>query len=169
MKRIPEVAVNILSHIDVYINQLEDVDYSKPLPLLSDATIGGHTRHIIDGFLCLMNQQESGVISYDKRERNKQLETDTQYVSEKLTEIRLFLRSLENNRSCGFEIKYEDQTFLTDSTLSREIAHNIEHVIHHLAIIKIALMAYYKDVNLPREFGVAPSTLRYWEANLIDQ
>jgi len=167
MNKIPQVAANILGHIDLYLDQLEDADYGKPLPLLSDASIGGHTRHVMDGFICLMKQEQSGVISYDKRERNHQLETDTKYAKEKLEEIRSFMSGMNDECDCVFEINYEDQLFRTNSTFTREIVHNIEHVIHHLAIIKIALLAYHKDVKLPPEFGVAPSTLRYWEEILV--
>ncbi|MCP4121013.1 MAG: DinB family protein [Bacteroidetes bacterium] len=169
MKKNSEVAINILSHIDIYLDQIDDAKYGKPLPLLSDASIGGHTRHAMDGFLCIMKQHECGVISYDKRERNKQLEVDTSSAKKKINEIKDFLRSLNENCTCGFEINYENQSFTTDSTIKREIVHNIEHVIHHLAIVKIAILAYHDNVKLPPEFGVAPSTLLYWQKNLVQR
>ncbi|MDX1476670.1 MAG: hypothetical protein R3301_03155 [Saprospiraceae bacterium] len=48
-----------------------------------------------------------------------------------------------------------------DSSLERELIYNIEHTIHHLAIIKIGLAIIAPDIPLPAHFGVAPSTVKY--------
>lgn len=168
MQAITDVVSEVLSHIDLYLDKLSDDDYGKPLPLLSEASIGGHTRHILDGFLCLMRQQDCGVISYDKRERDKNIEVSTSYAKNKLNEIRDYIRTLDRNGAFEFEVKYADQLFRTASSLEREVIHNIEHVIHHLAIVKIALLSYHDDIVLPKEFGVAPSTLRYWEKTAVE-
>jgi hypothetical protein len=167
MQAITDVAGEVLSHIDLYLDKLPDSDYSKPLPLLSDASIGAHTRHILDGFLCLMRQQSGGVISYDKRERDRNIEISTACARQKLDEIRQFILGLDGGGEFEFEVSYADRLFRTSSSMKREIIHNIEHVIHHLAIIKIALLAYHEEIVLPVQFGVAPSTLRYWESRRV--
>ncbi|MBK7681685.1 MAG: hypothetical protein IPJ26_04015 [Bacteroidetes bacterium] len=48
-----------------------------------------------------------------------------------------------------------------NSTYKRELAYNIEHAIHHMAIIKIAIENAYSDIVLDKAFGVAPSTIRF--------
>ncbi len=163
MKGLLTVASEVLSHIDIYLSVLDNEDYSKPLPLLSNASIGGHTRHILDGFLCLMKQQDCDCISYDLRERDKKIEVEVKYAKVTLGEIKKFLETLEENDSYQFEVNYAQHKFRTESSLQREIIHNIEHVIHHLAIVKIALLHYHPEIKVPKAFGVAPSTLRYWE------
>ena len=46
------------------------------------------------------------------------------------------------------------------SSLARELQFLTSHTIHHFAVIALILRAM--DVEVDREFGVAPSTLRYW-------
>jgi len=48
-----------------------------------------------------------------------------------------------------------------NSSYFRELQYNIEHAIHHMAIIKIAIGACFTEVELPANFGVAYSTVRY--------
>lgn len=163
MAELKEIASTVLSHVKIYLEQLSDEDYSKPLPLLSDVSIGSHTRHVLDGFLCIIHQLETNRISYDKRERDLRLASDTSFALEKIASINLFINDLDLVRDCAFEATYSNKDFSTKSTLEREIIHNFEHVIHHLAIIKIALKHYFQSVEIPVEFGVAYSTLQYWE------
>jgi hypothetical protein len=47
---------------------------------LSSATIGEHTRHVIEMFQCLLNNYESGVVNYDERARDIVLQTDTNFI-----------------------------------------------------------------------------------------
>lgn len=132
--------------------------YTLPLPLLSGATIGEHTRHVIEFFQCVSNAFEDEEVDYAKRARNRKIETDKDYALGVLQNVttqlnvpnKAMMLCLENNG---------DSAVSVPSNLYREIAYNIEHAIHHMAIIKIGLMS----LNIPVDpnFGVAPSTLQY--------
>ena len=62
------------------------------------------------------------------------------------------------------EVSYaetEEASVRINSSVERELAYNIEHAIHHMAIIKIAVNTVFPRVQLPQNFGVAYSTVRY--------
>ena len=51
--------------------------YAAPCEALSNATIGQHTRHIIELYQCLIAGYGAGEINYDDRKRNTLYENDT--------------------------------------------------------------------------------------------
>ena len=42
----------------------------------------------------------------------------------------------------------------------REVAYNLEHTIHHMALIKVGICEF-TDILVPEGFGVAASTIKY--------
>jgi len=46
------------------------------------------------------------------------------------------------------------------SNYNREVLYNLEHCIHHQALIRVALIST-KEVVISEDFGVAPSTMQY--------
>ena len=70
-------------------------------------------------------------------------------------------RPLEKNDKklmlCTF---YNNEKLVIESTYYRELVYNIEHCIHHQAIIKIALLQFENKL-INEEFGVANSTIMY--------
>jgi hypothetical protein len=69
---------------------------------------------------------------------------------------------MDAERKCQLDCTEHGQdNLLVQSTIGRELIYNIEHTIHHLAIVKIALKSSIPGMHLPEHFGVAPSTIRY--------
>ena len=52
-----------------------------------NATIGQHVRHIVELFQCLENGYEKGIVNYELRKRDKNIETDKQLAIQLLHEI----------------------------------------------------------------------------------
>lgn len=147
--------------IEEMLEQLSSVQYIYPLPTLSGATIGQHVRHIIELFQCMNAGYENGIINYDNRIRNRELEENKLLAGQALVAIKtgLFKRNigllLETDLLC------EDETNLQIPTnYYRELLYNLEHTIHHMALIKAGLKEF-DFMQLPEEFGVAPSTINH--------
>lgn len=135
--------------------------YGTPCPVLSNATIGQHTRHIIELYLCLINGYERAVVSYDKRERDQRIENDATFAIEQLEFIQIHLEKPNKDIQMCYELNGEENLLV--SNYFREVMYNLEHAIHHHALIKIGI-EHFADMELPKSFGVAPSTLEYRKA-----
>lgn len=152
---------------EVYLHSIAPTAYREALPVLSQATIGQHTRHFIEFFQCLVkathadNQSEKCVLNYDLRRRDRQIEADPVYALQALKNIAKNFPQLAAERPLWLESKdYKiDTALLLPTTLERELLYNIEHTIHHFALIKIGLQEVAPEIQLPDHFGFAPSTV----------
>ena len=70
---------NSLEELVVLLDQLSDDDYTQQCLQLSNATIGEHTRHIIEMFQCLEHFYNTGIVNYDLRQRNNDIQTNTAF------------------------------------------------------------------------------------------
>lgn len=155
---------SILKQVEFVIEQIEEKDYTKPVDVFNNSTIGQHFRHTLEFFQCLMHGYKKGVVSYDKRNHDKRIENDKVLALQLITETCDFINSCDMGKPLTLEVNYElsgEGDVLVESNMAREITYNIEHAIHHMAIIKIGLKVICPYVELPYGFGVAVSTLRY--------
>ncbi len=145
--------------------ELLQVDlYIKPKHVLSGATIGQHIRHILEFYICLKKGVKSGTVSYDERERNILIETDMDYARVAIGSVIEFLSLLKEDQSLALKANYSDtseEQSIIQTSIYRELAYSLDHTVHHLAIVKIALLNEDDKFDLDDSFGVAPSTLRY--------
>jgi hypothetical protein len=147
-----------LNELKLLVSQLSNDDYVSPCKSLSNATIGEHTRHIIEMFQCLKNQYDFGVVNYDKRERNICIQTDTTAAIENIILIQKNLD--KKNKDIELLQVVDGEEVRIKSNYFRELLYNLEHCIHHQALIKVALLQY-ESVVIDPDFGVARSTILY--------
>ncbi len=139
--------------------------YSLVAPAPFDASIGQHFRHVVEHFQCLLQGAASGEVNYDARERNHHIETDVTYAVQTTADVMHKLQTwtkstLEQPCSTVSSLAYHtDSPTLLSSNLGRELAYCIGHAIHHFAIIR--LLCDQVGVEVPADFGYAPSTLKY--------
>lgn len=138
--------------------ELPDHCYTKCCESLSGATIGEHTRHIIELYQCLLKGYEKSEVSYDKRQRNRRIEKEVRYAIEQLENIQESLDQPNKEITVTYNLAGNETRL--DSNYLREVMYNLEHTIHHLALIKVAI-TQFSDLVLPDSFGVAPSTMQY--------
>lgn len=147
-----------LKELESFLTQLSKDDYTTPCFELSNATIGEHTRHIIEMFQCLENQYSSGTINYDIRKRDNKIQTDIDFAVFNIKNIS-FQLDKPNRKLKLLQIIHEEH-LLMDSNYNRELLYNLEHCVHHQALIKVAVL-HNESVKIDSNFGVAQSTINY--------
>jgi len=163
---IKEIAAQTLRDAQYYLQEIDPQVYAMPLELLFGASIGQHTRHFIEFYQCLLDQLVSAdrAVNYALRARDLRIEEDPEFASHQIDGICARLLTINGNMSCTLvcnEHLEEHSGITVPSNLEREVIYNIEHTIHHLAIIKIGLYAIAPRIALPAHFGVAPSTIQH--------
>lgn len=147
-----------LNELVSLLNQLSNDDFTTPCKGLSNSTIGEHTRHIIEMFQCLENQYESGVVNYDKRNRDHRIQTDTDFALQCISVVKNQLEK-ENKKIMLQQIVDSEELYI-ESNYFRELLYNLEHCIHHQALIKVAVLQC-EHLQIDEDFGVARSTIEY--------
>jgi hypothetical protein len=169
--KVCETSVQLLQDLKSAIDHLSANQYKQPIELLYNASVGQHCRHIIEFFQCLENQLATGKICYDLRKRQIELEENPKSALVAIDEIIEWIESVpvdcQLQLEVNNELENEEVKEKINSSLIRELLFNIEHAIHHMAIIKIGLRIQSPEIELPHHFGVAPSTIRYHRQQVV--
>ena len=147
-----------LDGLTTLLDQLSDETYSKSCEALSNSSIGEHTRHILEMFQCLEKSYDSAILNYDNRERNKKIETETKFAKQCILDVKAGLN--KENKIFYLEQMIDGLTFRIQTNYYRELLYNLEHCIHHQALIKVAVLQF-ENIFLNENFGVASSTIEY--------
>jgi hypothetical protein len=152
---------NVFVRLSETLKQLSQEQYIQPCDTLFKNTIGQHVRHIIELFQCLENGYEAGVVNYEKRKRDKTIENDKEFASQLLKEI--YNQLDRADKALTLEATYDDHSeapIRIETNFNREIAYNLEHTIHHMALIRVGINEV-SGIRLPDDFGVASSTVKH--------
>jgi hypothetical protein len=154
---IPSINNSLDELIDL-LEQLSEEEYSKSCFELSGASIGEHTRHIVEMFQCLNLNYDLGIVNYDKRERNALIQTKADFAVQMILDIK---NSIEKeNKKLELQQMIDGTAINIQSNYYRELLYNLEHCIHHQALIKVAILKC-ENVAVNENFGVARSTIEY--------
>lgn len=161
---IKQATVNVLSELKMILEVTDHNDYQMKLKIFSGSSIGMHTRHIIEFFQCLVSQSSSDVISYDNRQRKKRLEQEVLEAIKAIEKVINAIEKIKEDKKLNLRVNYStiSNSFSeVETTLFRELAYNLEHAIHHNALIRIGLNITSPQMIIPSSFGIAPSTIKY--------
>jgi hypothetical protein len=168
----PRSLSNAVQHVleqgRLFLDRAGNEAYARPLEGVFSGTLGAHYRHVLDHFLCLMDGIRTGEVNYDQRRRNPQLEISVEQARLVTESLVHEFRSLPEGiieRECivTYSVGYRDEpSEAVRSNVAREIMFCVGHAIHHYAILK--LLCAEVGVELPYEFGIAPSTLKHLES-----
>ena len=159
-----EAALNLLDQLKDSIKQTSDSDFSKPSKVLNGASIGQHVRHTLEFFLCLLDASGNAELDYDNRKHDKFIEQDKKLALSVLDDLSQFVSGQKDNFPINLTVNYDLEKELKSTIASnyfRELAYNIEHAIHHMALIKIGINEVCPYVRIDKSYGVASSTIRY--------
>ncbi len=154
-------SLNTLEQFKKILLQLPEDCYNAPCETLSNSSIGQHTRHVIELYLCLIYGYEEANISYDRRKRNPRIENEVLFAIEQIEFIQNELEKPDKPVKMTYELGGKENTI--NSNYYREVMYNLEHAIHHHALIKVGIQ-HFTSLDLPESFGVAPSTMEYRKA-----
>lgn len=143
------------------LDRLTESEYTQKSKILFNATIGQHVRHIIELFQCLENGYAEGVVNYEKRKRDYKIESDKDFAASLLRKI--FRNLSKPNKYISLEAEDYNETVETitiPSNYYREIAYNLEHTIHHMALIRVGINEV-SSIILADDYGVAYSTIKF--------
>ena len=140
---------------------LNDRQYNQKIVFLGNASIGGHTRHIVELLKCVTDGYNMGRVDYVNRVRNLSLETDKILAAQELTIMINNVTQPDKHMKLVTECEEGGLINIVRTTYFREIVYNTEHAIHHLALIRVALREMKLDI-VGDEFGMAYSTIKYF-------
>ena len=159
IKKLPMHIINSivvqLKQLSIVIRQLSKEEYNMPSIVLSQATIGQHTRHSLEHFLQLVNSYDTGKVNYETRPRDKEMEAENLVAISVIRNIESQLYKPDKKMM----VETEDQTYIS-SSYHRELLFNLSHLVHHMALIRIGVSAT-KSVEFPEGFGFSSSTINY--------
>ena len=123
-------------------------------------------RHIINHFSAIKNGYVNGAINYDQRERGSEIETHKSLALQRLNEIIEWISNLDET-SLKRQLQVKTEVALSEplvsnvtSTLARELVFSASHAIHHYSTIATSILM--QDLEVDKEFGIAPATASYF-------
>lgn len=154
----------LLNQIADLIQKLDADEYTQELSVLNNNTIGNHIRHILEFYQCLIQANQCKTLNYDERKREIEIETSVDKTLEVIQKIKYEMKSLDLKKEIELKQLLSDTEVSLKSSVERELLYNLEHTIHHLAIVRIAVEQCFEYVSVPKDFGVAFSTKNYRES-----
>ncbi len=147
---------------------LDDRAFTQVPINLAPHRVASHMRHIIEFYECFIDGIDRLHIDYDSRRRDPLLETNRVAAMTRLEQLIDHLELDPALRGDGaIFVRLEDASALNIpepflmTSVGRELQALASHAVHHFALIAVTLRAL--GYAVPPDFGVAPSTLRYWE------
>lgn len=151
----------VVEQIIAAIDKVDGLEYTQKLSVLHENSLGQHFRHILEFYLCLLEASATGIVNYDNRKRDLNIENDKSYAELVAKTILEKLKNLDITTNIGLETCLGSDTSIIPSNFSRELVYLSEHTIHHFALIKIGMTTAFPHIGIEQNFGVAQSTIEF--------
>lgn len=141
------------------LQDMDDAVYECLEAPFGQGGIGRHVRHILDHYDLFWVGLNDGVIDYDDRLRDPEVEQSRVLavaLFRSMTEKLILWAETQPNLDRILKVRHNGAW--CQSSVGRELQHLINHTVHHYAFI--ALILRLKGVAVEEAFGVAPSTFQ---------
>lgn len=127
--------------------------------------VGPHLRHVVEHYEALVNGLTLGVIDYDGRPRDRQLEASPTLARHRLLSLREVLgqwtpdmlnRPVQVLGQGGITGDFD---FCVTSSVGRELAFLASHAVHHFALLQVHCRQH--GIPIGADFGKAPATVAH--------
>jgi hypothetical protein len=125
--------------------------------------VGAHVRHVVEHYEALVRGLPLGVVDYDGRPRDRQLEASPGLAQDRLLGLRQVLGQWTTDmldrpvQVLGQGGVTGDFDFSVASSVGRELAFLASHAVHHFALLAAHLQRH--GLAVPAHFGKAPGTV----------
>lgn len=156
--------LGLLESCETLLAAIPASEYTRATSVCFDGSIGVHVRHLLDHYVGFLGALENGRrVDYEARQRDPRIESDPEFARSLLRDVavrlaRLDTLDLDSRMHARVEVEGEP-TVWAESSPARELSFLVSHTVHHCALIGVICRA--NGVPVPRDFGVAPSTLRH--------
>ncbi len=158
------ISHSILDQLSELLSGLSSEEYSKQLAVFNGSSIGGHTRHVIEFYDCLIKGMYNGTVNYDERERDLAIQQNRDYAIHVIDHLKQKMMDQDVlAKKIHLKAQFGEHTMLIPTCWEREEAYLIEHSIHHFALIRIGVQENFPTANITSDFGLAYSTIAYRE------
>jgi uncharacterized damage-inducible protein DinB len=155
--------IDIYDQTDQVLNQLGALNGTALTEAFTDSGVGRHLRHMQDHERALQASLKSGLVDYNRRQRDEPGERNLQvalHTGRFLRQAWLDADLSDRPVEVLSEISLTGSHSLElQSTLWRELMYMIHHNIHHLAYMRLLLKS--QGVRIPEHIGQAPATASY--------
>ncbi len=158
--------VEVLSQAVDLLEQLTDQQFTNNENAWFHSGVGRHMRHVMDFYTTFLVSLSSGAIDYDNRKRRPELESSRVVAISRLREIMAALKKIDDldrvvmSKTDGH--RRDPSAAFSPSTVGRELQFLAFHTVHHFAMVAMTLDRQGHTTS--KDFGIAPSTLAYWQS-----
>lgn len=158
------------------VEAIDDAAFVRTAAPMYTSGVGPHLRHCVDHYVSFLLGYRDGAIDYDARGRDAAVETDRAAARRALDRVldglcEMTADDLSRAVRIACECSpWEDDALVAAATherandscasnVGRELMFLVSHTVHHYALI--AQILRHQAIEVPRGFGVAPSTLSH--------
>lgn len=164
MNDLLDATADLFQQVNTALLSISNQQYADAQPVLLHSSIGQHLRHSIELYQELLRGYHTGVVNYEQRRRSLLLETDRQAAIAAMQSVLEVLPDADKPLQLqGHYHAGSDAMMHVATNYQRELLYNVEHLIHHMALMRIALAQWPEAVIHP-QFGIAVSTIQHRQA-----